>query len=186
MNASDFFGSAGKSAVAVSEYYDARARQFDIGCAKRILRTCPSLKGITNSQQLTQGEVYNQPITLKMLDEWANLPVRLVARPLEARHIDATDRPKWDKGFHELEPVDVLNFREFKKTQFYRAWRDAKEGVERDSRPLGVMFRCRNSVYVLHDGVSGGPNHVQILTDDGVRLRIETLESLVDPSANGA
>lgn len=186
--AAQFFGGGPSNEERIAEYYAGKNKSFDHTCARRILKVCPSFanRKISNSAQLTEGEIVGEPVSLKMMDEWARLPIRLVANPLEARKIGNPSRSTWDLGFHELQASDLLNFREFRRTQFYRAWRDAKESSSIDTRPVAVLFRCRNTVYAIHNATSGGPSHVQIRTDDGTLLRIETLDSLVNPAAEGA
>ncbi len=164
----------------MADHVAARQRTFDEACAKRLIRFCPNLSHIASWRDVAEeGEPYT-PITVRRLDAKYRFPVRLVPKDLRAFKLDDADRGKFVLGFHELQPTDFLNPREFCRTQFFRAWQDAKDDGVDDDRPVAILFLCRRDVYVMHEAPSCGDTFIRVRVNPELVLTVQSLESLCE------
>jgi len=154
--ASGFFGTPDR-AKDLQDSIDAREEAFEARAVRALLKKF----GIKS-----KGWEGDEGLKFGRLDEnHPSFPVRLSAEKVVARNRGAEKRYVGSLAFHELEPNVLFKLDQFKKTQVFKSWQRLREEPSVDGRPVGLVFLCVGTLYVIHEW-GDVPQH------PGVRLEV--------------
>lgn len=103
----------------------------------------PVMEWGTKSERLTRFALFDE--------SFPHFPVRLGTRRIRAKSMAAPKRRSQDLAFHEMTPAQLFRMEEFKKSQPFRRWEDLKDDCSIDNRPVGLVFPCVSTLFILHD-----------------------------------
>ncbi len=144
--AAEFFGSA----ESIDRDQKSLA-EFEATCVRAVAR---HFNIPVNRMAEMIGEPPDTPLTMNLLDlAYPGFPIRLGSNRIKASKMGKKDRRPWQWGFHELRPMELFSGN-LLKTQLVFRWRDLRDDGTRDGRPIGLIFPCVMTPYVIHNRIS--------------------------------
>lgn len=122
---------------------DKAEASFEAGCVRAILR---------RFQIQTLGWDLSDGLRFSLFDEnCPGFPVRLAARRSVGRRVGKKSTKISQKAFYELEINELFDVKKLKASKMVDEWEAMKADQSLDGRPVGVVFRCIGTAYVMHD-----------------------------------